>query len=243
MNCDERLSLISDYLDGTLTNEVAEEFSAHLKVCPECFAVERDLAAILNAAHEPDLSEFEPPNAQAMWIRIRNAIESEQLGVRAARQAAAVSKENSEGLLARFFNRRWELSFSQLAGVVSAVVITVAIATILSLRGIETSPMQASGTEPNSERRTTVAPNSNLDSRFAAQRIAIEYWQQRVEQRKARWNPQMREAFERNISVADQAVNDSLRDLSAAPHDEVTEEMLNDALRGKIELLKEFSDL
>jgi aryl-alcohol dehydrogenase-like predicted oxidoreductase len=75
------------------------------------------------------------------------------------------------------------------------------------------------------------------------QRLAIEYWNQRVEQRKAYWNQQMREAFDRNMSVIDQAVNYSRDELNRNPHDEVSEEMLNSALNDKMELLREFADL
>jgi hypothetical protein len=72
---------------------------------------------------------------------------------------------------------------------------------------------------------------------------AIKYWNARIDTNKARWSPQMRDTFDRNLNVIDQAVNDSLRELSRNPHDEVSEEMLNAALNEKIALLKEFSDL
>ena len=53
----------------------------------------------------------------------------------------------------------------------------------------------------------------------------------------------MREAFERNMTVIDQAVNYSRDELRRNPHDEVSEEMLNSALNDKMELLREFADL
>jgi hypothetical protein len=64
-----------------------------------------------------------------------------------------------------------------------------------------------------------------------------------VETNKVRWNQQMRDTFERNLKVIDQAVNDSLNELNRDPHDEVSEEMLNAALNEKLALLREFSDL
>ena len=75
------------------------------------------------------------------------------------------------------------------------------------------------------------------------QQQAINYWNQRVEMNKVRWNQGMRDTFERNLKVIDQAVNDSLNELNRDPHDEVSEEMLNAALNEKLALLKEFSDL
>ena len=53
----------------------------------------------------------------------------------------------------------------------------------------------------------------------------------------------MRESFDRNVAVIDQAVADSLNELKRNPHDEISEEMLNESLNDKLALLKEFSDL
>jgi hypothetical protein len=60
---------------------------------------------------------------------------------------------------------------------------------------------------------------------------------------KARWSPQMRETFDRNMSVIDAAVNDSMDQLKKNPHDAISEDILNEALNDKVALLKEFSDL
>ena len=53
----------------------------------------------------------------------------------------------------------------------------------------------------------------------------------------------MREAFEHNLSVIDQALEEQRQQLTVNPHDEISEEMFNDALNEKVRLLKEFSDL
>ncbi|MCA1817300.1 MAG: hypothetical protein LC746_13075 [Acidobacteria bacterium] len=71
----------------------------------------------------------------------------------------------------------------------------------------------------------------------------IEYLKQRVEQRRARWDPRVSETFDRNMGVIDETVNEMLKELDERPHDEVSEEALNAAMRDKIELLKEFSEL
>lgn len=73
--------------------------------------------------------------------------------------------------------------------------------------------------------------------------MMIEYLKQRVDERKVRWNPRMRQAYEQNMSVIDQTVNEMLQDLDRRPHDEVSEKALNAAMRDKMELLKEFSEL
>ena len=84
---------------------------------------------------------------------------------------------------------------------------------------------------------------SNVNDRIFQRRQVINYWNQRVEMNKARWSPQMRETFDRNMRVIDEAVTSSLNDLNRNPHDEVSEQMLNESLNDKLALLKEFSDL
>jgi hypothetical protein len=84
---------------------------------------------------------------------------------------------------------------------------------------------------------------SDVNDRFFQRRQVIDYWNQRVELNKARWSSEMRETFERNMKVIDQAVADSMNELKRNPHDEVSEQMLNESLNDKLALLKEFSDL
>jgi hypothetical protein len=83
----------------------------------------------------------------------------------------------------------------------------------------------------------------SVKDRYRQQQQVIDYWNERVELNKARWNPQMRETFDKNMGVIDAAVNDSMRQLTQNPHDEVSEEILNAALTDKVELLKEFAAL
>ena len=103
-----------------------------------------------------------------------------------------------------------------------------------------------SGRTPNggvAKGTTTTTDGFDLNGRKWQQQQAIKYWNARIETNRARWSPQMRDTFDRNLGVIEQAVNDSLKELNTNPHDEVSEEMLNAALNEKIALLKEFSEL
>jgi hypothetical protein len=71
----------------------------------------------------------------------------------------------------------------------------------------------------------------------------ISYWNQRIEVNKVRWSPEMRATFDRNMKFIDEAVANALEDLKRNPHDEVSEQMLNEALNDKLTLLQDFSDL
>ncbi len=86
-------------------------------------------------------------------------------------------------------------------------------------------------------------PGATVEQRYQQQQQLIAYWNQRVEANKARWSQQMRDAFDKNMSVIDAAVNDSIRELKKNPHDGVSEDVLNSALNDKVELLREFAEL
>jgi hypothetical protein len=134
-------------------------------------------------------------------------------------------------------NRSWELSMPQLVASAAAIVLVVSLGTTVGLRRFDNSRV----TTPQLTARDQAA--SYVRDRMWQQQQAINYWNQRVETNKARWNQEMRDTFERNLKVIDQAVNDSLNELNRDPHDEVSEEMLNAALNEKLALLREFSDL
>jgi hypothetical protein len=126
----------------------------------------------------------------------------------------------------------------QLAASAAAIVLVVSLGTAVGLRRWE----NAQGSGPVASSRTN-AGTTNVRDRMWQQQQAINYWNQRVETNKVRWNQEMRDTFDRNLKVIDQAVNDSLNELNRDPHDEVSEEMLNAALNEKLALLREFSDL
>ena len=229
MNCENYQLLLSDFVDGALTAEDCTRLELHLNSCPDCNDARNDLSVIVNFCRE-QRGIYDPvPNEQAMWLRISNLIEAEQ-GF--ANQAATPDA----GWFFRLMNQSWRLSFPQLAGLVGAVVIVVTMATAFSVYRL-TNPgpvMQIPG---------TIGTSASLKDRYRQQQEMITYWNQRVDMNKARWSPQMRETFDRNLGVIDAAVNDSMNQLTANPHDAISEDILNEALNDKVALLKEFSDL
>jgi len=89
----------------------------------------------------------------------------------------------------------------------------------------------------------SISNSTPVTDRVFQRQQLISYWNQRVELNKSRWSPEMRATFERNLQVIDQAVSQSLNELDRNPHDEISEQMLNESLNDKLALLKEFSDL
>jgi hypothetical protein len=131
--------------------------------------------------------------------------------------------------------RTWELSLPQLASLAAAIVLFVSLTTVVGLRRWD-SNNTASNVAPQVQA-------SSVNDRIWQRRQVINYWNQRVELNKTRWSPEMRETFDRNMKVIDEAVTSSLNELNQNPHDEVSEQMLNESLNDKLSLLKEFSDL
>jgi hypothetical protein len=145
-----------------------------------------------------------------------------------------VSADPKPSFLSRLMGRSWELSLPQLAASTAAIVLVVSLATVVGLRrfggyGVPAAPPQVEA--------------SNINDRIWQRRQVIDYWNQRVELNKARWSPEMRATFDRNLRYIDEAIANSLDELSRNPHDEISEQMLNESLNDKLTLLKDFSDL
>jgi hypothetical protein len=234
MNCEKCQELIGELVDGGLSREHESTLSLHLEECLGCADVRNDLQSIVTFCRNNRGEYSAPPNADALWLRIRNVIEAEtQLAAR-----AATPRIPARSFWPGWMSRSWELSMPQLAASAAAMVLIVSLATAVGLRRWDNARAAAPvASSPPSEAATQVR------DRMWQQQQAINYWNQRVETNKARWNQGMRDTFERNLKVIDQAVNDSLNELNRDPHDEVSEEMLNAALNEKLALLREFSDL
>jgi hypothetical protein len=228
MNCEKCQNLLSDLLEGTLASGEHALVSAHLESCPACAAAREDFLLIVGAAAEAHEHLYAPADEYALWQRVRGSVEAD----RRALAAAAASR----GFLSRLFGRRWEFTLPQLATTAAAFAVAVAFATTLGVQYLT-----ARGDDARRATRT-VEGADYPEARLRPHQASLRYWQQRVELRKANWNPRMRASFDRSVSALDSAVNDSLRDLQQNPHDEVAEEMLNSALRDKIDLLREFGE-
>jgi hypothetical protein len=228
MNCEKCQNLLSDLLEGTLNGGDEALLSAHLDACPDCAAAREDFLSIIGAAAEAHEHLYVPADEHALWQRVRGSVEADRRAL-----AAAAARR---GFWSRLLDRRWEFTLPQLATSAAALVVAVAFATTLGVQYL-TAERDGEG------RATRVVEAADYpQAHLRPHQASLRYWQQRVELRKARWNPRMRASFDRSVSALDTTVNESLRDLKQNPHDEVAEEMLNSALRDKIDLLREFGE-
>jgi anti-sigma factor RsiW len=230
MNCEQYQNLLSDLIEGSLTPSVCEEIEAHLSACALCAEARTDLQAIVAYCRE-HRGEYEAvPNEQAMWLGISNVIEAE-LGNR-----KGVAVPAGAGWWFRLTNRSWQLTFPQLATSIAATIVVAVLLTFAAMRIVNNGGIRTGG--------VTIGNDvSNVHDRYRQQEQLVEYWNKRVEQNKARWTQQMRDAFDRDMNIYDGTVNEAMRRLNQNPHDEVSEDVLNAALNDKIALLKEFGDL
>jgi len=245
MNCEKCQELLSDFLDDALGDADRASFGAHLEECLECYNVHAELNSVMSFCRDHRGEYDAPPNERALWLRIRNTIEGQQ-SLAAAAQNSTRQVER-ESWVRHALGRSWQLSFAQMVTAVVGIIVFASLATVISLRGLKGNP---GGMAERDSRGTTSAAAIMVDNGARStepndiwQQQQIKYLIQVVDQRKAHWNPQVRADFERNLTLLDETVSDSLQKLSQHPHDEVTEEMLNSALNDKMQLLKEFSDL
>lgn len=234
MNCEKCQELLSEFLDGTLDHSEHAAVGAHIAACAICDAEREDFHAIIAVAREARGQLFAPTDERALWLRVRAEVEAESRPVRTASAAAAAGTS----FWSRLFGQRFELSLPQLATGAAALVVAAASVTALGVRYASTG---ARPERPAMVRRVVsddLYPRTYIESHEAS----LRYWEQRVEARRASWNPRMRASFDRSVYFLDQSVKDSLDDLQKNPHDEVAEETLNAALRDKIELLREFGE-
>ena len=237
MKCGECQELLSRYIDGDLEPSVASPVADHLAVCAECTLMRDDLAEILLHCREGEFGEKVPPNPAALWRRINNLIESElppEIPIEPQR-------------------RRWSFSFSQVGVAVVAVALLSSLLTIVGIRNYFAPPgddLSVGVNQPptlmqRALRKIGLAetPQQARERRFKEQQTAIEYWNKRIQLRRASWDARMSAAFDRNLNEIDQAVNEYTLILQTDPDDQLSEEMLDSALTEKMNLLRQFSEL
>jgi len=234
MNCEKYQELLSDLVDGLVVDTDREQVEAHLKDCLVCAEVRDDFVAIVGFC-ENHRGQYEAvPNEHALWLRISNIIEAESVAAR------PLNVPSGAGWWLRLMNKSWQLSFPKLAASAAGLVVIVAVASVFTVVKFSSfSGTSIQGAFIPVSNSSTAA----VEDRYRQQQEAIAYWNQRVELNKARWNSQMRETFDRNLSVIDAAVDESMIQLRQNPHDTVSEDILNDALNDKVALLKEFAEL
>ncbi len=239
MNCEECKDLLGVFMDNEIGADQASDVRMHLAFCTECAHVCEDLTSILDVCRSDSPAEIVPPNSQALWCRINNIIESEIKPV-------PVPVEESRG-------RFWRLSFVQLAGAVILIAVISSVVTVLAVRRYTQPPAddftaRSAATQTTFEKLLgrvglTETPTQARLRQAKEREAAIDYWNARVQARRIQWDRTTREAFDRNLRVIEESVNDYTAILQQDPEDDLSGEMLDSVLNDKVNLLRDFSDL
>lgn len=243
MNCEKCLALFDDFLDKNLGSADFAAIEEHLTICFECATYQNDMTQILECCDEMREYMEEPPNSQALWLRISNIVESEQQSLALAEAKNVVQISPKTG----WWSRSWNLSFQQMTSAVLGIAVITSLLTIVGLQNASSfkNSLAIQFFSPKAEEQKAPQGTRSIEAqnRVREQQMAIEYWNRRVENRKNQWNQHLRNAFDRNIQAIDQVVADYEQQLQSNPDDKISEEMLDSALSDKMELLREFSEL
>lgn len=239
MNCEQCQDLISVYLDNELEDNFRSEIQTHLALCAECAKVCEDFAMILDFC-ELDESEYAPPpNSKALWCRINNLIENE----------VAPELQKEAEIRAESKKRRWQFSFSQVFASILGIALFSSLLTLVFLKNFSAPKDVSVTTAPSLFDRALIkvglaeSPEQTRENHIKEQQVAIEYWNNRVEAKRATWNSHLREGFDRNLNEINQVVFEYNQILQKNPDDDLSGEMLDSALNEKMELLREFAEL
>ncbi len=244
MNCEKCQQLISVYLDNELEREVSFEVQMHLALCAACAKVCEDFAMIVDFCETED---FLPPNSKALWCRINNLIENE---IKLETKHEIIEPQPKRGFIARTWNNRWQLSLSQMVLSVLGIALISSLLTVVGIKNYSAmnDSFTANSTQTVFERALSKVglvetAEQARENRIKAQEATINYWNNRVQNRRIQWDAHLREAFDRNLNEINQVVYEYNRNLQENPQDELSGEMLDSALNEKVELLREFADL
>ncbi|MDH3531050.1 MAG: zf-HC2 domain-containing protein [Acidobacteriota bacterium] len=245
MNCQNCQNLISEYVDGELSDSESRSFRIHLSICSECAKLAGDFAEIVGFCEENFAEDSTPPNSQALWCRINNIIEAE------IEESEVVDEVPVEKAGRGFFGGPLSLSVGQ---VLASVVLIAVVSSLLTIVGFKNFSAPDDGlagfeAEPSVFEKVLAklgvgeTPADRAERRLKERKSAIEYWSQRVAKRRVEWDTGTRVTFDRNMDVIDRAVKQYTILLQENPQDEISTEMLDSALNEKMELLREFSEL
>ncbi len=242
MNCEHCQESISAFMDNELDETNAANVRTHLAVCAPCAKICEDFAMILDFCGLEETAELAPPNSKALWCRINNLIETDI-------PADIVEQNKPQETPKTWFSRVWEFSFSQVAAALFGIALVSSLLTVVGIKNYSASETAKVSTQPSIFDRALgklgliETPQQLRERRSRQQQQTVDYWRQRVEVRRANWNPRVRDTFDRNYNEINQVIAEYDRILEENPQDDISSEMLDSALIEQVDLLREFSEL
>ncbi|HSK09432.1 MAG TPA: zf-HC2 domain-containing protein [Vicinamibacterales bacterium] len=238
MSCEDCSNLLDDLIDGTLAGEGRARVEAHLRDCARCRAEAADLRRIREEARS--LPRLEPPAGG--WARLSAALDAERANAASPRPGASRADGGARtraagsgrgGVLAT-----WRPVWGVLA---AAAVLALAVSTALLLYPTTPADDQAPAGQAANAATTDLVQSVETELQLADQHYqnAIAGLEQVWRAEQSTVDPQTAAVLQKNIGIIDQAVRESREALKAQPANEAAQATLFEALRRKVELLKD----
>ena len=216
---------LSDYLDGTLQGAAQDRVAGHLAECATCRGVLRDLEAVVTRAGA--LAPVEPP--AEVWEGIHAAISRAGPPLRLEAGGADTTTPRRRGV-----------SVPQAAAAAIALSLLSAAAAwqIASGPGVE-GPVAAE------QESATATETARLVADVVPEELSqeLQVLEQALVTASADLDENTRRILQRNLSIIDRAIQESLEALAAAPADPYLEGHLEAQLRRKVRVLRSATGL
>jgi len=217
---------LSEHVDGGLTPEESRALEAHLSTCAECRQALADLRDIVARARA--LGPVEP--SRDLWPGIEEAIGG---SVRAAGEGDVLA---FPGTRRRPAPRGLFLTVPQLAAAAAALVLLSTAATWWAGPGVGTR-QAAVPTTPDRGAAASLAARAIEPPPGLAQELAA--LEGALAQARSRLAPNTVRVLEKNLSVIDRAIDESVRALEVDPSNPFLRDHLDRAYREKADFLRE----
>ncbi|MBP1634569.1 MAG: putative transrane transcriptional regulator (anti-sigma factor) [Acidobacteria bacterium] len=229
MSCKDYAALLDDLVDGTLGGEARRRVEAHLETCAGCRGTTADLRRIREAARS--LPRVDPPADG--WSRLSAGLD------RAGRPGLVAAPSPAREARGASGFATWRPAWGFLA---AAAVLAIAVATTLLL--YRTTP--AGDRAPAAGQAANAASADLVSSVETELQLADQHYQKAIAGLEQVWkegqgtvDPQTAAVLQKNMGIIDQAVRESREALRAQPTSEAAQETLFEALRRKVDLLKD----
>jgi len=223
MKCTKAQRLISDLLDGELTEKEQNELEAHLNSCYACLEVYRELVLIRTGVSQAESMEPSP----RVWEEIKARIQSEVLPGLDRRQQAQVMDKPVSKLFRWFRVPRPAFRYA-----VAAFIFLAFIAGAFYLGRYYQPGTQL--TQLASAENATIQKIQEAEFHY---RKAIDALSQAVQSAKSDLPPQMVEMLEANLQVLDRTIELCQQAVNQHPYDLNARDYLLSAYNDKVTFL------
>jgi hypothetical protein len=233
MSCEEHVDAIGELVEGTLPPPARATLEAHLQECATCRGLVADLRRIRLAAQA--LPRLKAP--EDGWALLSERLKREGM-------PAASTDTLASGRAPRLAWLRVPSSWLRPGPVLVAATLAIAVtASLLLLRtGSDSGPRATGPGGPAvASADRDVAQSVAEELRLAEQHYerAIAGLEQIAKAGEGTLDPQVAATLQKNLSVIDQAIQESRVALQSQPASQVAQESLFEAFRRKVGLLQE----